>query len=218
MKIITRALVVFLLITVAWQYFALRTAAAVNLELGVRLAVAEHKWLEQEELLAAYRQYTSMLEWATSYYEALLERKQERADIARIARIIERINAKAPAKEIAEALLPVAKRYELDADLLLAQAWTESHFRNDLRGGHGEVGLMQVRPDLWVDKLDFVDTAEELGDLRLNIEAGAWILAKYIEKYGSVHNGLRAYNGWGGTKYAPLVLSRYQQIKKWGSA
>ena len=79
-----------------------------------------------------------------------------------------------------------AKEYRIPYELMIATMWTESHMRNDICMGYhdsnkGAIGCMQVMP-FWVDKLDFVDSVEQLRfDLTKNVKAGAHVLRFYMD-------------------------------------
>ena len=86
-------------------------------------------------------------------------------------------------------ILDAAEKHCIDPALLSAVAWHESRFDPNARGAKGEVGLMQIRPkngavEEWayahhvdppLDGLLFVP--------ELNLEIGAWYLARAIRKW-----------------------------------
>lgn len=102
--------------------------------------------------------------------------------------------------------------------LIIAQATQESGLNPDAVGGVGELGLMQVRPEIWGA------WARRRGwDLRRpehNALAGAHILASSIRaERGNITNGLRRYNGgprWASKpqtlKYAQGVFGRAREV------
>ena len=75
-----------------------------------------------------------------------------------------------------------ARKYCIDSCLLKAVIWKESKFKQNARGGKGEVGLMQIRPTTaakeWTD-VNHIDIPGEgiLFYPRINIEIGAWYLS-----------------------------------------
>ncbi len=86
-------------------------------------------------------------------------------------------------------ILAAARQYRVEPALVKAVTWRESRFREDARGGAGEVGLMQVgrlAAQEWA-------TAEkrrsfqhhDLLDPALNTRAGTWYLAKLLRRYAS---------------------------------
>lgn len=54
---------------------------------------------------------------------------------------------KSQAEEIAGTILSTSSVYSLDPLLVLAVMRQESHYRPDAMGRHGEIGLMQIKPD-----------------------------------------------------------------------
>ncbi len=81
-----------------------------------------------------------------------------------------------------------ARRYNVDAGLLRALAWTESRGHNEAVSVKGARGIMQLMPA----------TAAELGvdprDPVANIHGGAAYLARQIATFGQVPLALAAYN------------------------
>ena len=81
-----------------------------------------------------------------------------------------------------------AQRNQVDPRLLKAVIWRESRFDPMTEGKAGEVGLMQIMPDLAV-----VDWAKAKGkdvpfraalfDPELNIEIGSWYLGRAIRRW-----------------------------------
>lgn len=103
-----------------------------------------------------------------------------------------------------EAVLPIveaaAQREGVPLDLVLGVIWTESRF-NPSAGSHaGAVGLMQIMPKTW----DYIRDKQGLPrsvprtDPEANINAGTWLLARLLEKFGSVKLALAAYNAGAG--------------------
>ena len=85
-------------------------------------------------------------------------------------------------------ILEAAQRNQVDPRLLKAVIWRESRFDPMTEGKAGEVGLMQIMPDLAV-----VDWAKAKGkdvpfraalfDPELNIEIGSWYLGRAIRRW-----------------------------------
>lgn len=113
-----------------------------------------------------------------------------------------------------------ADRYGIDAELLMAVAWTESGFQPDAESEAGAIGLMQLMPG----------TADWLGvdphDITENIDGGAKFLRHLIDRFGRLDLALAAYNAGPGSveraggipdiaetqRYVPLVLSRLRAL------
>lgn len=102
------------------------------------------------------------------------------------------------------AVLPIveaaAQREGVPLDLVLGVIWTESRF-NPSAGSHaGAVGLMQIMPATW----DYIRDKQGLPrsvprtDPEANINAGTWLLARLLEKFGTVKLALAAYNAGAG--------------------
>ncbi len=84
-------------------------------------------------------------------------------------------------------IVAAARRYRVEPALVKAVTWRESRFRDEARGGAGELGLMQVgrlAAEEWANAenirafqhLDLLDPA-------LNTRAGTWYLAKLLRRY-----------------------------------
>ncbi|MCF7791961.1 MAG: lytic transglycosylase domain-containing protein [Victivallales bacterium] len=86
-----------------------------------------------------------------------------------------------------------SKKYRLDPALVKAVIWKESKFNPNAKGGHGECGLMQIRPSTAVkdwEKYYKINLKNEgiLFNPELNIEIGCWYLAscrKHWIKYSN---------------------------------
>jgi soluble lytic murein transglycosylase-like protein len=106
--------------------------------------------------------------------------------------------AAAPRAEVAQAISQAAADQAINAGLLEAVAWQESHFNHAAVSPKGAVGVMQIMPQ----------TALRLGvdrfDLRQNISGGAAYLRQMLDRYsGDVSLGLAAYNA------GPGAVDRY---------
>ncbi len=104
----------------------------------------------------------------------------------------------APRADVAQAISQAAADQAINAGLLTAVAWQESHFNHAAVSPKGAVGVMQIMPQ----------TALQLGvdrfDLRQNISGGAAYLRQMLDRYsGDVSLGLAAYNA------GPGAVDRY---------
>lgn len=95
----------------------------------------------------------------------------------------------------------------VDATLLAAQISTESGFRPDARSGAGALGLMQVMP-FHVRRYDFLHGRADLLNPRLNVRAGAYVLAEALARHDSPRAALRAYHG------GPAAVTRPKQVTR----
>ena len=112
------------------------------------------------------------------------------------------------AEEVTLSLLTESARYHFDPIFLLAVIENESQFRPGIIGTHGEVGLMQIKPDTaaWISEKMGLDrnvkeTLEEnlpevLKDPAQNIRYGAAYLSFLRDRLGANEQlSLAAYNG-----------------------
>lgn len=132
--------------------------------------------------------------------------------VVRVWRAMEHLGAGA---EVASLLAPTIREkaalFQVDPLVMVAIARQESSFRLDARGSKGEVGVFQILPQVWAGELGL--TAAELAEPRNNTHACAYILAKYLRRYGSYDRAVRAYNHRDyGTRYAKQVLSRRHEL------
>ena len=84
-----------------------------------------------------------------------------------------------------ELIVKAARRNGVDPCLIKAVIWKESRFDKRARGLKGEVGLMQIMPDLaaadWARVKGFrTPSRGALFDPELNIEIGSWYLSRAL--------------------------------------
>jgi soluble lytic murein transglycosylase-like protein len=127
---------------------------------------------------------------------------------ANFAQVLSGVGAGAPAA-VREALTGAARRHQLDPDLLLAVAETESGFRPDAVSPRGARGLMQIMPG----------TGRRLGlthpfDLTANADAGARYLKEQLGRFGgNVAFALAAYNAGPGAVLRYRGIPPYQETR-----
>jgi soluble lytic murein transglycosylase len=97
-------------------------------------------------------------------------------------------------------VVPAARRYGLDPNLLLAVMRVESAFQKHIVSYAGAVGLMQIMPrtgNLIAHTLGHDDfTPADLLDPRLNLEFAAWYLSSLIHRFeGRLPLAIASYNG-----------------------
>lgn len=121
----------------------------------------------------------------------------------RMVRRVMRVNPKAPAERIVDAVLRWSERFEVSPVLVLAVIEQESHYNIWAVGPDGERGLMQISKP----------TAPHLGlpwsqafNVDLNIQAGVKYLSWHLAKFGNERKALVRYNG--GQEYPKLVQQR----------
>lgn len=116
---------------------------------------------------------------------------------------IRRINPRAPADRIVNAVFKAADHTSLPPALILAKLEIESHYNPRAVSRTGARGLAQI----------VRSTAAELGlpwDQAFNVEQsvfyGAIYLKSRIERAGNIHDGLGHYNGWDDPDYSSKVF------------
>jgi soluble lytic murein transglycosylase len=85
-----------------------------------------------------------------------------------------------------------ANRYHVDPMLVKAMVWRESRFNPDVRGTHGEIGLMQIQEiaaQEWADSEHNLAFAHEhCFDPATNALAGTFYLSKLLKRYSQTDN------------------------------
>jgi soluble lytic murein transglycosylase-like protein len=105
------------------------------------------------------------------------------------------VDNKIKAQHYAEAYIGAARQYQVDPYLLLLLTRVESGFDAQAKSHKGAVGMMQIMPAVWLEKIDFVSTEQDLMDPYLNIHAGAHVLRYYLDRAdGDVRLALLMYN------------------------
>jgi soluble lytic murein transglycosylase len=92
-------------------------------------------------------------------------------------------------------ILAAARRYGVEPALVKAVVWRESRFDPDVRGGKGEIGLMQILPKAaakdWSDAEHLASLPpDDLFDPGTNTLIGAWYLEKLLKRYAQTDNPL----------------------------
>jgi len=102
-----------------------------------------------------------------------------------------------------------AARHRVDPDLVWSIIYEETYFRPWKKGGRGEIGLMQVTPDVahdWaanagaaaLQQFSSLDAVTLLSDAQRNVQIGCWYLGKFSDEYrnmpGREARMLAAYN------------------------
>jgi len=103
-------------------------------------------------------------------------------------------------------------RQIIDDDLVTAIIQVESSGNPKAISNKGAYGLMQIRWSVWKDELRKQGIAKEKKDLfnpRINIEAGKYILAHYMDKHdNNLKAALNSYSG-GAKRYYEKVMREY---------
>lgn len=115
------------------------------------------------------------------------------------------------AERYAPIIVQESERYGIDPVAVAALISHESGFRSRAVGAHGEIGLMQVKPDGHAVRL-CPREVQRLRNPRLNIRCGVRILSYMVKRCGgSMSRALTAYNNGGGCwegGYTRRVLAR----------
>ena len=88
-----------------------------------------------------------------------------------------------------------ASEFRLDPHLILAVMAVESSFDPHAESAAGAQGLMQVHTRVHTSKFDPFGGEDAAWDPVANIRVGARILSEYVNRYGDVAAGLKAYVG-----------------------
>ncbi len=103
-------------------------------------------------------------------------------------------------------------RQIIDDDLVTAIIQVESSGNPKAISNKGAYGLMQIRWSVWKDELRKQGIAKEKRDLlnpRINIEAGKYILAHYMDKHNNnLKAALNSYSG-GAKRYYEKVMEAH---------
>jgi len=110
-----------------------------------------------------------------------------------------------------------AAKYNLDRSVVLAIIQTESGFQYNAVSCKNCVGLMQINTAVWKDELQknhIIDTPKDLYDPANNIEAGCFILNRYLKKSkGNLESALFLYFGMCSKEYSGKVLTNFAHYK-----
>jgi soluble lytic murein transglycosylase-like protein len=104
------------------------------------------------------------------------------------------------------------ERQIIDDDLVTAIIQVESSGNPKAISNKGAYGLMQIKWSVWKDELKKAGIAKEKHDLfnpRINIEAGKYILAHYMDKHdNNLKAALNSYSG-GAKRYYEKVMEAH---------
>lgn len=123
-------------------------------------------------------------------------------------------------------LMDLCKQYELQYEIMVAMAETESHFEPEAVGQAGELGMWQIKSSTAKEAEKELGRRLNLFKPEDNAEAAAVLMGKYLKKYGTVEAALMAYNmgesgarksweeGIKSSQYTDIVLKRAAGYKK----
>jgi soluble lytic murein transglycosylase len=113
-----------------------------------------------------------------------------------------------------ELILMAAGENGCDPSLIKAVVWRESKFKASARGKAGEIGLMQIMPNVaeeWAQNRGYSNfKSEDLLKPEMNLRIGAWYLSKAFQQWSQA------------SQPAPLALAQYNagrsNVLKWVDA
>ena len=115
----------------------------------------------------------------------------------------------------ASAFLKYSLKYGVPLDLLMAVAYTESHFNSSARSTAGAAGIMQVTWKIHSGLLQANGIMEEdaLYTPDKGIAAGALLISRYLKAYGDTQTALGRYYGGSPTVYWGRVSRNLTKVK-----
>ncbi len=85
-----------------------------------------------------------------------------------------------------------------NSDLLLAICKVESNFNPNIKSEREALGLMGIRPAVWLSELKdrkILQSRRDLYLIRTNLASGAYVLQKYLMRRGKLEEALNDYVG-----------------------
>ena len=150
--------------------------------------------------------------------EKLAPAKQKK--VANAAGFIRKVNPQLSAKTAwreACALVYYSSKYNVPSDLAVGIAKAESRFNPSAQSKSGALGPMQV---MWkihhkiLRSRGIAPTREHMFDPERGVEAGIYILSRYINAYGSVQKALNRYYGGIAKSYLKKVNNNVAQLQR----
>ena len=131
--------------------------------------------------------------------------------------------------DISSSIIQESQKYNLDPLFVMAVIQTESKFNPEIIGSHGEIGLMQIKPDTaaWIVEKYKLDITNEINlkDPKVNIQIGTAYLSylrtsfpkkptRYIAAYNMGPRNVRKLTAQNKSPkdYPERVLGNYKQI------
>ena len=111
-----------------------------------------------------------------------------------------------------------AKETGVEPHLILSVMAIESRFHPFAESPMGAKGLMQVIPKFHMDKFEPLGGQEAVLNPVANIKVGAMILKDYIQRFGGIEAGLKAYSGATGDDfgYPNKVIAERDRLRAAG--
>jgi len=118
-------------------------------------------------------------------------------------------------------ITPADHEPQITGSLIKAMIQVESSGRAGVVSSRGAVGLMQVRPAVWKRELQkerIIKARRCLFDPDKNINAGVYILAKYLKATGGdMRRALEKYSGGARGYYGKVIKAQNHNLKKGGT-
>ncbi len=102
----------------------------------------------------------------------------------------------------------------VNPDLVLAICLVESNFNPHVESEKGAIGLMGIMPDVWMEELKahgIVKGEEDLYTISSNINAGIYVLERYLARTNNLREALSRYAGRD-PEYAARVLRMLGEV------
>lgn len=116
---------------------------------------------------------------------------------------------------IASTIVKASNFHNVDPNLVTAVIQNESMFSKNAVSRMGAVGYMQIM-EKWhkstIKKYFKKFQSNSLFNLKVNIWTGTEILAKYIQRYGTVKRGLQAYHGALDNRYYKQIMRNMPKL------
>lgn len=175
--------------------------------------------LAQECVKAALfpiRNFVSTCEASTATAENLFSNAAE--NLHALSSFIRGQNSAVSRKEAllqASAFLKYSLKYKVPLDLLVAVAYTESHFNSAAQSPAGAAGIMQVMWKIHSGLLQAngIMAEEELFTPDKGIAAGALLISRYLKAYGDTQTALGRYYGGSPLVYWGRVSRNLTKVK-----
>jgi len=104
----------------------------------------------------------------------------------------------------------------VNPDLVLAICLVESNFNPRVESERGAIGLMGIMPDVWMEELKahgIVRGQEDLYAISSNINAGIYVLERYLSRTNNLREALSRYAGRD-PEYATRVLRMIGEVSR----
>ena len=109
-----------------------------------------------------------------------------------------------------------AAMHSVNSDLILAICLVESNFNPHVESEKGAIGLMGIMPDVWLEELKthgIVTGQEDLYTISSNINAGIYVLERYLARTNNLREALSRYAGRD-PEYATRVLRMLGEVSR----